>query len=227
MRFDIRIETAKGVSWAICMRRKVMETSAMAPVVANKKSIHQAHSLLGHMCEEATRKAAKTLAWTLTAGSLGPCESCAIGKGRQRNLPKDTGGQIATLAASRVYLDCCSFKDSMTMKVASVWRLMVFYPSELKITDIFNSKSAMIEPTIEKLSQMCQLGVGPKILRMDNAGENKSLADRLKSKGWKLPIKVEWTARDTPQQNSPTEVGFATLAGRARAMMAAANIPEI
>jgi hypothetical protein len=68
----------------------------------------------------------------------------------------------------------------MTMKVASVWRLMVIYPSQLKITYIFSAKSAMIEPTSEKLNQLYQMGVGPKFLRMDNAGENKSLADRLK-----------------------------------------------
>jgi hypothetical protein len=46
MRFDTRIETAKGVLWAICMKRKGMETAALAPVVANKKSIHQATHFL-------------------------------------------------------------------------------------------------------------------------------------------------------------------------------------
>jgi hypothetical protein len=68
--------------------------------------------------------------------------------------------------------------------------------------------------------------IGPKYLRMDNAGENKSLADRMKHKDWKLPIIVEWTARDTPQQNSPVEVGFSTLSGRARAMLQEANVPK-
>jgi hypothetical protein len=37
---------------------------------------------------------------------------------------------------------------------------------------------------------------------------------------------MEFTARDTPHQNSPVEVGFATLGGRARAMMSHANIPK-
>jgi hypothetical protein len=69
------------------------------------------------------------------------------------------------------------------------------------------------------------LGVGPWYLRMDNAGENKLLADRIQSKDWKLPIIVEWTARDTPKQNFPAEIGFATLLGRARAMLQKANIP--
>jgi hypothetical protein len=48
----------------------------------------------------------------------------------------------------------------------------------------------------------------------------------MKHKDWKRPIIVEWTARDTPQQNSPVEVGFRTLSGRARAMLQEANMPE-
>ena len=60
---------------------------------------------------------------------------------------------------------------------------------------------------------------------MDNAGENKLLQQKLASKDWKLSIKVEYTARDTPQQNSLEEVGFAMVVNRARAMMHHANIP--
>jgi hypothetical protein len=33
------------------------------------------------MSEIATRQAAKALGWTLTPGSMTPCEMCAIGKG--------------------------------------------------------------------------------------------------------------------------------------------------
>jgi hypothetical protein len=110
-----------------------------------------------------------------------------------------------------VYRDFSSFKDRDSNKVIGVWRLMVFYPSQLKISDIFKSKNAMVESTVEKLAQMCRLGVGPRYLRMDNEGENNALADRIQHKDWKLPIIVEWTARDTHQQNSPAEVGFVTL----------------
>jgi hypothetical protein len=35
----------------------------------------------------------------------------------------------------------------------------------------------MMEPTLTKLNQMIQMGIGPKFLKMDNAGENKLLAD--------------------------------------------------
>jgi hypothetical protein len=38
--------------------------------------------------EDLTRKAAKQLKWELTPGSLGPCEACAAGKVKQKNVPK-------------------------------------------------------------------------------------------------------------------------------------------
>ena len=40
-----------------------------------------------------------------------------------------------------------------------------------------------------------------------------------------MKCEFELTARDTPQQNSLAEVGFATLANRGRAMMHRANLP--
>jgi hypothetical protein len=83
IRFDIRVETAKGVLLAGCMRRKAFEPVSSAPAVT-QLSIQQAHSRLGHMSEDSTRKAAIALGWKLIPGSLSPCEGCAIGKGRQK-----------------------------------------------------------------------------------------------------------------------------------------------
>jgi hypothetical protein len=224
--FDIKITTRKGVLWASCMKRRPLETAAIAPATYTQLNVQQAHGRLGHMSENSTRQAAKALGWKLAKGSMPPCENCAIGKGRQKNIPKDTGGPIASLTAPRAYLDCCTLTDKLTRKVKYVWRLLVLYPAQLKISDIFKSKNSMVEPTLAKLQKLLQLGVKVKYLRMDNGGENKLLADRMMHKDWKLPIVVEWTARDTPQQNSPAEVAFATLAGRARAMMEDANVPD-
>ena len=43
---------------------------------------------------------------------------------------------------------------------------------------------------------------------MDNARENKKLELKLKHVVWRYPMVIEYTARDTPQQNSPVEVGL-------------------
>ena len=82
----------------------------------------------------------------------------------------------------------------------------------------------MVEPTIEKLHQLKQRGMGPYYLRMDNAGENTSLQKRAESADWKLGLQYEYTARDTPQQNALAEIGFTTFGGRAKAMLNNANV---
>ena len=83
----------------------------------------------------------------------------------------------------------------------------------------------MIEPTCEKFNVWNQNGKPVKVVRCDNAGENTKLSKRCNSHEWKLNIQFEFTGRDTPQQNSLVEVGFATLASRGRAMMINANVP--
>ena len=60
---------------------------------------------------------------------------------------------------------------------------------------------------------------------MDNAGEDKKLELRLRSVAWKIPVVIEYTTRDTPQQNSPVEVGFYALVNKAHATMHHANLP--
>ena len=42
---------------------------------------------------------------------------------------------------------------------------------------------------------------------------------RLQSASWQNSVVVEYTSRDTPQQNSPGEVGFYALANKAWATM--------
>ena len=68
-------------------------------------------------------------------------------------------------------------------------------------------------------------GILIKKLRMDNAGENIALEKRLKSESWKNPVEIEYTARDTPQQNSLAEAVFYALANKARPAMHHANLP--
>ena len=67
-------------------------------------------------------------------------------------------------------------------------------------------KYVIVEPTCELLHQWMQAGMNIQKLRMDNAGENKKLESRLKSAAWINPVAIEYTARDTLQQNSPVKL---------------------
>jgi len=95
-----------------------------------------------------------------------------------------------------------------------------------KSSSFHETKGGMVEPTCQKLTNWKANSMEVEIIRMDNGGENKKLVKRLNSDTWKLYPKIEYTARDTPQHNHLAEVAFATLYGRGRAMMIAANIPE-
>ena len=63
-----------------------------------------------------------------------------------------------------------------------------------------------------------------KVIQCDNARENIKLEDRLGSADWKLTVEFEYTARDTPEQNSHAEVRITTLLLRSKAMMIGKNI---
>ncbi len=63
-------------------------------------------------------------------------------------------------------------------------------------------------------------------MRQDNAQENKKLKKRLQSADWKLPVKMEYTAANTPQQNALVEVKSTYLAAKARSAMHAAEVPR-
>ena len=69
-----------------------------------------------------------------------------------------------------------------------------------------------------------QHGIEIKIIRCDNAGENKKMDDACIEQ--RMGIKFEYTAVGTPQQNGRVERKFATLYGRIRSMMIDAGMKE-
>ena len=69
----------------------------------------------------------------------------------------------------------------------------------------------MVELTCVKLNCLKEGGKPVKYIRLDNAGENISSQKCSESAAWKLSLEFEFTARDTPQQNSLVEVRFTTI----------------
>jgi hypothetical protein len=102
---------------------------------------------------------------------------------------------------------------------------MVDESTNLKISHFYAKKDGMIEPTCELIKKLKNMEIEIKILRMDNAGENKLLQQRCESKDWHFAIHYEYTGRDTPQHTHMAELGFATLGNKGRALMVRANIP--
>jgi hypothetical protein len=233
VKFDILISTPKGVAYAMYLKEDTEVAGAVQDKPKEVKiNIAQAHKRFGHMGEDATRKAAKALGITITPGSLGPCESCAAGKAKQKNLPKssyDDEPKAKEENIVRAFTDIASLKNHKGKPTVTYphWSIVVIDEEiQLKVSNFYKSKDAMVEPLCERMNRWKESGRAITNMRLDNAGENKLLKKRSDSKDWKLGIKFEFTARDTPQQNSIAEVAFSTIADRGRAMMHDANLDE-
>ena len=211
-----------GFLWAIYLKRVTLNdgevVAAITPNTHLAMHIGKAHNLLGHMNEDMTRKSATALGWTITRGALGPCGHCAESKARRKNIAKapNTGTKPATKDADRLYLDQSTLRRRNPALGSSdqvgtpykIWNMQVLEYSGLKMSKIYPTKNAMIEPTCQRLHLMKQHGMMPKYIRLDNAGENKKLQKRAESKDWKLSLTWEFTAEGTPQQNAPAEVAL-------------------
>ena len=64
-------------------------------------------------------------------------------------------------------------------------------------------------------------------MRCDNAGKNKTTEKLANSAQWKLSIQLEHTARNTPQQNSPVETGFARVLNKSKTLLIDSNVPYL
>ena len=234
--FNIKIHTLKGTLYAVKIKKEgevagISQEQPQSSKKTTKMTVSDAHGRLGHLSQLKTIETAKNLGWELQ-GSMKRCEDCAIGKGRQKNVNKASNHIVASKPGERIFLDIAAVFESRdeleyvepTKKL--YWRIMVDEHTQFKISDFFISKKAMIEPTCEKLFKLNAEGKNVKYIRCDDGGENRGLMNRLHSSDWKLPIRFEFTGRDTPQRNYLAEVALSTIAGRGRAMMSAAKIPK-
>jgi hypothetical protein len=99
------------------------------------------------------------------------------------------------------------FHDSSTLKLpkgekssSKIWGLTVDELTGIPFTRIYNKKNEFIESMCQRIQAQTARGHPVLItMRQDNAGENMKLEKRLHSADWKLPVKMEYTAANTPQ----------------------------
>jgi hypothetical protein len=75
----------------------------------------------------------------------------------------------------------------------------------------FKTKNRMIEPTCKQFKKWDQNGHNVDVVEMVNGRENLKLKKRAQSNNWKLGIKFEKTAHDTPQQNRLAEIDITVV----------------
>ncbi len=155
------------------------------------------------------------------------CESCANAKARQKNVPKISTGEKATVINGRWFHDSSTLKVHKGEKGSSkIWDLTVDELTGIPFTGIHNKKNECIESMCQRIQAQTARGYPVLTMRQDNAGENKKLEKILQSADWKLPVNMEYTAANTPQQNALVEVEFIYLAAKTRAAMHTAELPR-
>ena len=228
--FDIPIRTNEGVLWCLHMKRLAPDgLDQVAEVSCFVTNIVKAHGLLGHSNEAYTRKTAEHLGWKVTRGTLGNCESCAIGKARQKNLGKGESNPPNEIG-EMYYIDGMSLKK--TKKTVGPFPsqncmvMMTEYHTGHGFVNWFESKDGFINDFCKNISILqSKHKYVIKRLRGDGAGENNSFLQEMNSARWKFNVTPEWTPRDTPQQNRVENPIFVCCM-RARTLQASANVPN-
>jgi hypothetical protein len=200
---------------------------------------HVVHAKLGHMGEDATRKSAKHLGMVITTGSASSCIACSEIKVKRKSFEtngykiaepyiKSTDDSKAPIG-TRFYLDQASVRvsqDGFKMNKPHL-KMIVEGATQIKFPSFLVSKGDQVEETCQLLHALKLKGFPVSKIRCDNAGENVKLEAALHGHRWKMTdVEMEYTARDSPQQNSIAELGIFHTALKAKTMMRAANVPK-
>ena len=235
--FDIIIKTPKGAIFCVYIKREVALSAVTKENNNQSVSEQLGHEIMGHMDKVRARESLIYLGYTIVRGTMKPCRACGEAKVKQRSLPRNVVHHsksadeitIPRKAGEEVRLDISSIKppkDSGITISKPYWRIVADKRTGMKYSEFYPTKNEMIEPTRKLFTKWKQEGNEVKKVRCDNGKKNIKLQSDLASVSWKLNPEFEYTARDTPQQNSRVEVGLYTIARRGMAMMIHAKIPQ-
>ncbi len=160
-------------------------------------NIKRAHKCFGHINETTTHKTATQLGMALSRTGFATCESCAIGKAQQHNVPKDSSGEKETNFNGRVSHDLSKIKVPEGLDVTinkPNWHIMVDQLSGFKRSKFFMTKNEIIDYMCQIMHLEAERGYPIQILHQDNPGEKIKLVKMAKGKDWKLDFAVENTA---------------------------------
>jgi hypothetical protein len=131
-----------------------------------------------------------------------------MGKAKQKNVKKTSDVNKSVVPGGCVYFDISTVKSKKgEPKVAQPnWRIMVDERTDMKFSHFFAKKNGMYEPTCKLINKWKDMKIELKCIRMDNAGENKSLQQKYWRKDWQFEIMYAYTAIYTQQHNHLAEL---------------------
>ena len=107
-------------------------------------------------------------------GKVNNCLSCSLEKLRQKNMPKKNENKSKN-PGERMYLDILSMrKPSLGRRLH--WVMLVDEATKYKKSLVLKKKNEQVEPIIDWIKALkARHKIQVKIIRCDNAGENKVL----------------------------------------------------
>ena len=143
-----------------------------AVIVNGKQSKDYFHRVTGHAGHHLMDATAKYYKVDLT-GKVNNCLSCSLEKIRQKNIPKNNEDKSKN-PGERMYLDISSMRKP-SMGRRKHWVMLVDEATKYKIF-FLKKKNEQVEPIIDWIKALkARHKIQVKIIRCDNAGENKVL----------------------------------------------------
>jgi len=127
--FDQQIKTGSVDLLGIEFLRVVPDAAIAALAPGQDIKTTTFHHQLGHPSEAITRATARYMQIHVT-GTLPPCQNCAMGKARQKPVPK-TNANTSKIPGERLYIDISSIK-AMSLGGAKFWLLAVDEATHMK-----------------------------------------------------------------------------------------------
>jgi len=180
---DHRISTPNGFVLGVKFKRETDESLMMAVMEKGTKlSDVELHNKLGHPGKARLLSTAKYMGWDLIGDGDVTCEDCGLAKAHQKNVPKKNIKR-STIPAERLYLDITSVKKP-SMSGYKFWAVVVDDATKCKWSFVLKKKDELaskVIPFLKDLKHTVKKIV--KIIRCDNAGENKSLEKECTQQG--------------------------------------------
>jgi len=143
--FEHKIATLDSYLFAGFMQR--VGVAALPATPAGRTiTVNDAHAKLGHCSKALARKAAQYYDWKLMRGGMPPCEECATGKGRQKDVVKDSDHIPSEVMGERFYIDIASIKRENSEDTGyskMFWLLAVDEYSHMKFLWFLSRKSEL------------------------------------------------------------------------------------
>jgi hypothetical protein len=141
-----------------------------------KINVKQAHEYLGHLSEDTTRKMALQLGMNLSRGTVPVCETCAIAKARQRNVPKEASEENkAQEYNGQCFHDIATIKNLEKMEGITTskpnWHNLIDEALGFKHSNFHITKGAIIPVMCQYMHSEKERDYPIQILRQDNAKE--------------------------------------------------------